>query len=310
MNADRAAAPVTGRILITGGTGFVGAAIRAALRDRPARLLVRDWRDVARLAGPNVEVVAGDITRPDTLAAACDGCEAVIHLVAIIAEQKGATFDEVIRQGTVNVADAARAAGARRLLHMSALGTRNDPRFPYFEAKWQAEQAVMGSGIPWTIFRPSIIFGPGDEFINTLARLVKAAPAIPVAGNGRNAFQPVAVDDVAAAFVHALDDPATAGHIYDIGGGKIYTYDQLLDAIARKLGVRKRKVHLPISAIRAAVALSRPLPKALRPPVTDAQLKMLAIDNCSNQSATAELAGHPPLALEDGIDYIVAGKGV
>ncbi|HEU0113131.1 MAG TPA: complex I NDUFA9 subunit family protein [Thermomicrobiales bacterium] len=310
MNAKAAVAePVTGRILLTGAAGFVGTELRAALAGRPLRLLVRDRRDVSRLAAPDVEVVAGDVTRPESLAAACAGCEAVVHLVAIIAEEKGATFDQVIRQGTVNVVDAAQAAGVRRLLHMSALGTRNDPRFPYFEAKWQAEQAVTGSGIPWTIFRPSIVFGRDDAFINTLSGLVKAAPAIPVAGNGRNKFQPVAVGDVAAAFVRALDDPATAGHIYDLGGGKVYTYDQLLDTIAGELGVRKRKAHLPIGLMRLAVALSRPLPKALRPPVTDAQLKMLAIDNCTDQSATEQLVGHPPLALEDGIDYIAAGKG-
>ncbi len=301
-------APVTGRILITGGTGFVGTALRAALGERPVRLLVRDPAAVAKLVGPNVEIVEGDVTRLDTLPAACAGCEAVVHLVAIIAETRRATFDAVIRQGTVNVVDAARTAGVRRFLHMSAMGTRNDPRYPYFDAKWQAEQAVMASGIPWTIFRPSIIFGPGDEFINTLAGLIATAPVIPVAGNGRNKFQPISVRDVAVAFVRALDDPATTGHIYELGGPQVYTYDQLLDAIARKLGARKRMIHLPISLLRPVVALARPLPKRLRPPVTDAQLKMLSIDNCSDASATESLIGRPPLDLETGIDYVANRK--
>lgn len=266
--SEAVAVPVTARIGITGGTGFVGVQVRAALGEWPMRLLVRDRAEAARLAEANVEAVVADVTRPETLRAAFAGCEAAIHLVAIIEEERGGTFDGVIRQGTVSVVDAARAAGVRRFVHMSALGTRNDPRFPYFEAKWQAEQAVIASGIPWTIFRPSIIFGRDDAFINTLAGLIEQAPIIPVAGDGATKFQPVSVREVAAAFVRALDDPATAGHVYELAGGKVYTYDQLLDAIAGKLGARKRKVHLPLPLMRAVVALARLLPKRLRPPVT------------------------------------------
>lgn len=298
------AKPVTGRIFITGGTGFVGSAIRAQLKDRTVRLLVRDREQAERLRGPNVETVVGDITRPETLKDKIDGCEAVIHLVAIIAEEGGATFDGIIRQGTVNVVQEARSAGVSRFLHMSAMGTRNDPRYGYFEAKWQAEQAVINSGIPWTIFRPSVIFGPGDEFINTLAKLVKAAPVIPVVGTGKSKFQPVSVSEVATAFVRALDDPSTEGHIYDLGGGKIYEYEDMLAVIAAKLGMKKPMVKVPVALMKPVVSLSKPLPKALRPPVTSEQLKMLSIDNCSKDSATEMLIGRPALRLEDGIDYI------
>lgn len=299
------AEPVSGRIFLTGATGFVGGNILAALGDRPVRALVRNRREAARIAAPNVELVEGDVTRPESLRGALDGCEAAIHLVAIIAEEGGATFDGVIRQGTVNVVAEAKRAGSERLLHMSALGTRNDPRYAYFEAKWQAEQAVERSGIPWTIFRPSIIFGPGDGFVSQLAKLVKTAPVIPVVGAGKSTFQPVSVREVARSFVRALDDPATAYHVYELGGGKIYTYEELLDAIARRLGIAKRKVHVPVGAMKLVVGLSSPLPKAIRPPVTSDQLKMLEIDNATDRSATAELIGAPPLRLEDGIDYIV-----
>ncbi len=298
------AKPVTGRIFITGGTGFVGSAIRSQLKDRPVRLLVRNRAAADRLAGPNVEVVVGDVTRPETLRSAMDGCEAVIHLVAIIAEEGGATFDGIIRQGTVNVVAEAKRAGIDRFIQMSAMGTRHDPQYGYFEAKWQAEQSVIGSGIPWTIFRPSVIFGPGDEFINTLAGLVKAAPVIPVVGDGKSKFQPVSVSEVASAFVRALDDPATAGHIYDLGGGKTYEYQEMLSVIAAKLGLKKPMVKVPIAFMKPVVNLSKPLPKALRPPVTSEQLKMLSVDNCSSESATDMLIGRPAMRLEDGIDYI------
>jgi uncharacterized protein YbjT (DUF2867 family) len=295
---------VTGRIFVTGGTGFVGSNIRRALGDRPVRLLVRSAARFSEPVGGNLEVVEGDVTDPASLRGAMDGCEAVVHLVAIIAEEGGQTFDGVIRQGTVNVVEEAKRAGVRRFLHMSAMGTRHDPVFGYFEAKWQAEQAVQHSGIPWTIFRPSVIFGPGDEFINTLATLVKLAPVIPVVGTGKSKFQPVSVREVAQAFLKALDDPATAGQIYELGGGKVYEYRQMLDVISRKLGKRKPMVRVPVGLMKPVVTLSKPLPKALRPPVTSEQLKMLAIDNCSDRSATARLIGRPPMRLEDGIDYI------
>jgi uncharacterized protein YbjT (DUF2867 family) len=302
-----AAAPVTGRIFLTGGTGFVGTNLRSALAGRPLKLLVRDASRDPALASGDVEVVAGDVTDPASLRGALDGCEAAINLVAIIDEEGGATFDGVIRQGTAHVVAAAKAARVRRFLQMSALGTMHDPAFPYFEAKWQAEQVVKASGLAWTIFRPSIVFGPGDKFINVLADLVRKAPIIPVVGPGENRFQPVAVEEVATCFVAALDDPTTVGQTFELGGPDVLTYEQLLDLIATKLGKRKRKVHVPVGLMRPVVKLAKPLPKSLRPPVTAEQLKMLAVDNSTEQSATARLIGRAPRRLADGIDYIVDG---
>ena len=297
--------PATGRIFLTGGTGYVGGNIRAALAGRPLRLLVRDKNRSAALAGDDVELVEGDVTDTASLRGAMDGCATAINLVAIIAEEGGATFDGVIRRGTENVVAEAQRAGVSHFIQMSALGAMNVPRYGYLDAKWRAEEAVKAAGIPWTIFRPSVIFGPGDEFINTLAGLIRAAPVIPVVGDGQSKFQPVAVGEVAESFVRALDDPAAIGQTYELGGGKIYPYEGLLDAIAAKLGKRKPKVHVPVGLMMPIVKLSKPLPKKLRPPVTEEQLKMLALDNCTDHSATAGLIGRPPLALEDGIDYIL-----
>lgn len=301
------AAPVTGRVLITGGTGFVGGNIRQALAGRPLRLLVRNLRAAGNLVSQDIELAQGDVTKADTLRGAMDGCEAVIHLVAIIEESGGATFDDVIRGGTENAVAEAKRAGVRRFAHMSAMGAQDNEAFPYMQAKWRAEQAVKAAGIPWTIFRPSVMFGPGDGFINVLAQLVKnpLIPIIPVVGEGTSKFQPVSVKDVAAAFRKALDEPKTAGQIYELGGPEIFTYEQLLDVIAGKLEKgRKPKVHLPLGIMRAVVKLSSPLPRALRPPVTKEQLRMLALDNASGSSATPKLIGGPPRSLRDNIDYI------
>lgn len=291
-----------GRILLTGGTGFVGTNIRKALENRELRLLVRDSSSVQ--SSSLVEVVQGDVLKPESLAAAVSGCETVVHLVAIIEETGNMTFDRVIREGTENIVRATQAAGVKRFINMSALGSRPDPAFPYMNAKWAAEEGVRASGLDWTIFRPSVIFGPGDGFINVLANLIRKAPVIPVIGSGASKFQPVAVAEVAESYRKAIDDPATIGQIFELGGGETYTYEQMLDLIADQLGKRKLKVHMPVPLMKAVVAMSAPLPKALRPPVTWEQLNMLALDNCTDQSRTGELLGRPAISLRDGIGYI------
>jgi len=292
------------RMLITGGTGFVGSEIREALAGRPLRLLVRRRDEWQHLESGQVEVVEGDVTDPGSLRNAIDGCSTVVHLVAIIEESGGQTFDRVIRQGTENVVNEARAAGVRRFIQMSALGAVDDPRFPYQQAKWRAEAAVRASGLDWTIFRPLVVYGPGDGFLSTLAGVVKSFPVTPVVGDGRTRFQPVHVRDVADSFRRAVEDPATIGETYELGGPDVLTYEQLIDLIAKELGVSKPKIHLPVGLMKLVVTASKPLPRRLRPPVTGEQLKMLAIDNSSRQSATEELIGRPPRALADEIGYL------
>ncbi len=296
--------PNDNRVFITGGTGFVGTAIQRALRDHPLRLLVRQGDSGPR--NPNAAYVAGDVTDAASLAGTMDGCSTVIHLVAIIEEHGESTFDRVIRLGTENVVAEAKRAGIGHFILMSALGVRNDPAYPYFLAKHRAEEAVQQSGLPWTIFRPSIIFGPGDGFINQLADLVRSAPIVPVAGNGESLFQPVNVDEVARSFAWAVEHRESIGQIYELGGPDILTYDEILVIIQKQLGTSKRTVHLPISLVRAVVTLSSPLPRTLRPPVTEDQLRMLDIDNCTGHSATPDLAGHPQLRLQNGIGYLTS----
>ena len=305
MELDERDGAIMARTLITGGTGFGGTEIRRALADRELRMLVRDPSSV-RDAG-SAEVVQGDVLDPASLVPAMKGIDSVVHLVAVIEESGDQTFDRVIRQGTENILTAASGAGVKRFIHMSALGAQPNPAYPYLNAKWASEDAVRQSGLDWTIFRPSVIFGPRDGFVNVLGNLIRRAPIVPVVGAGESKFQPVAVGEVAEAFRAVLDDPAAGGQVYELGGGEIYSYEGLLDVIAAQLGKHKRKVHLPVGLMRAVVTITSPLPKALRPPVTKEQLKMLAIDNCTDKSATADLIGRQPIALKDGLDYL--GRG-
>ncbi len=292
------------RLFITGASGFVGRNIIDQLGDQSVVALARS-ADSELGRRPNTSIVTGDVTDGASLRGAMDGCDTVIHLVAIIEESGGVTFDQVIRQGTESVLAEAQRAGVKRFIHMSAMGAQDNPKFAYMQAKWRAEQSVKESGIPYTIFRPSVIFGPGDGFINALAGVVKSFPIIPVVGDGTSRFQPVHVTEVARSFARAVSDPLhTEGSTYELGGGQVYTYEEMLDVIAKELGKSKPKVHVPVSLMKPVLAMSKPLPRALRPPVTQEQLKMLALDNTTDNSATEQLIGAPPMRLEDGIGYI------
>lgn len=290
-------------VFITGGTGFVGGNVVKALGDRPVRRLVRSR--TANPPSPNTSDTMGDVTDPSSFHGAMDGYPVLIHLVAVIEESGEQTFDRVIRGGTEHVVDEAKRSGVKHIVHMSALGAQDNPQYPYHQAKYRSEQIVKESGIDYTIFRPSIIFGSGDGFISLLAQLVKLAPLTPVIGDGSARFQPVAIQDVADSFLRAVSDPETTrNQIYELGGARPYTYVEMLDVIRREQGVRRPKVHLPLGLMKSVVRLSSPLPRMLRPPVTMDQLKMLSIDNSTEDSATAKLIGRTPVALEDGIGYI------
>jgi NADH dehydrogenase len=181
-----------------------------------------------------------------------DGCDAVIHLVGIIMERpgKGITFERIHYQGTVNVVDAARRAGVKRYLHMSALGTRADAVSNYHKTKFAAEHYVRGSGLQWTIFRPSMIHGPRGEFMQMEAKWARmqAPPFLfmPYFGagalgtGGAGMLQPVFVGDVARAFVDALTNPKTIGEVYLLGGPDRVTWPQLHKTVSRHVVGRER----------------------------------------------------------------------
>jgi NADH dehydrogenase len=298
-------------ILVTGGTGYVGSHLLAHLRHRgePVRVLVREPRKYQHLVTGNVGVFKGDVTDPASLREAMEGVDTVIHLVAVIRERAGGvTFERINYGGTVNVVEAAKQAGVKRIVHQSALGARPDPSFPYFDTKYRAEQYLQRSGLAFSILQPSVIFGEGDEFVNKLADLVRKplfvlpAPIVPVIGDGSTLFSPVWVGDWAAAVVAILDDPALDGRIYQIGGPRKIRYEQMLDEIMEVVGIHRIKLHVPIALMRLPVLLmDRLLPN---PPVAVEQLKMLRLDNSTGDNATEQLTGHPLRDFRDGIDFI------
>jgi uncharacterized protein YbjT (DUF2867 family) len=247
-----------GRIFVTGGSGFVGSAVIAELSSRGYQVnaLVRQ-RNLTTTGG-QVQAIRGDLFAPGALEEGIRGCVAVIHLVGIIFEHRvqGITFERIHFEGTRNVVEAAQRAGVKRYVHMSALGTRPDAVSTYHRTKFLAEEHVRHSGLDWTIFRPSVIHGPGGEFMRMEANWARRRSApflfMPYFGGKRaGRLQPVYVKDVARAFVDALEKPKTVGEIYPLAGSQVVTWPEMHRTVAGAVVGKSRMV----ASMPAAVAM-------------------------------------------------------
>lgn len=308
-------------VFLTGATGFVGHEVLKALlaHNHSVRCLIREEaldklpiledqisvvdsskdqlaegeEPAQRDPSVRVEVVYGDIQDLDSIDGDMNGCDAVIHLVGIIDEDRrtGKTFENVHVRGTRNVVEEAKAAGIERFIHMSANGARGDrDASRYHSTKWQAEEIVREAGFPHTvIFRPSIIFGDPDgrvEFATRLAQtLIRSFPVVPVLGNGRYQLQPIHISDVANAFAQSVTLSFEEGipNEYEVGGLEAITFDEALDRIARGMDRKPPgKVHLPLWF---AKVLINTVGAAGLLPISPAQFRMLIEGNTTDNSA-------------------------
>jgi uncharacterized protein YbjT (DUF2867 family) len=287
-------------ILVTGGTGFIGPKVVHALRaeERDVRCLVRKANKARTLKTWGCELVEGDVTDADSLRAAVDGCDAVVHLVSIIAGSR-ADFRGVMTEGTQSLVTAAAAAGVRRFVLMSALGVSEQTRtlVPYYESKWEMEQAVQASGLEHVIFRPSFVFGRDGGALPLFVKQVRWSPVTPVIGSGKQRLQPIWVEDVAAFFAAAIDLPAAANRTYELGGPDRVTWNELYQRIARTLGKRRTRMHVPVSVARVGATVVERLPKA---PLTRDQLTMLeAGDNVCDDAPARAAFGIEAIGLDE-----------
>lgn len=267
------------KVLLTGGTGFIGTRLRDELRSEghDVRLLVRRESE-HKVPSPNsFDIVYGDIFNTNACLRACDGRDAVINLVGIIREypHKGITYDEYHRIATKNIVDAARRQGAGRFLQMSALGAREDAEASYQRSKYAGEEIVKDSPMRWTIFRPSIVFGPGNEELRRLFELVYK-PVVPLINGGGTLLQPVAVEDVTACMTMALAMAETQGKTFELGGPDRISLKETLLGVAKVLGRKLKTVNVPLWSVRPVVRLMQ---RFAAFPVTADQLRMLLEDN-------------------------------
>jgi len=263
------------RVLVTGATGFVGPKVVHALRTlgHDVRALVRRPQRAGTLEAWGCELAEGDVTDAASLERAARGCDAAVHLVAII-RGAPADYERVMVQGTRDLVAAAVAAGVRRFVLMSALGTneRNKELVPYFRAKWETEQLVRGAALEHVVFRPSFVFGRDGGVLPMFVRQVRYAPLTPVVGRGDGRLQPIWVEDLASFVAQSVDRPAAANRVFELGGPDAVTWNELYERLQRVLGVRRGTIHLPVPLVRAAATLAERLPRS---PLTRDQLTML-----------------------------------
>jgi NADH dehydrogenase len=279
--------------VVFGGSGFVG-------RHTVAALAKRGWRVQAAVRRPHlaghlqplgaagqIYAVQANLRYPDSVARAVEDAEAVVNAVGVLAPAGSQTFDAVHVKGARAVAKAAREVGAKSLVHVSALGA--DPRSPahYARSKAEGEAAVHEEFPNAVILRPSIVFGPEDEFFNRFAGLTLRSPFLPLIGGGRPKFQPVYVGDLAAAILTACEGNAKPGTTYEIGGPEIYTFRQLLDKTQEWAGRKRLYFPMPFWYAKLVAAFTWPLPNSLRPITVD-QVRMLEADNIVSDAATRE----------------------
>ena len=293
-------------VLVVGGTGFVGGHVVHALRaaDVPVRLIARRPEKQERFQAWGCEVVPGDMTDADSLSRAAESAEAVVHLVALPPFAKPESIRRVMEQGTRDLVAAAKDAGVKRFVLMSALGTseRSKDLAPYYHAKWEEEHEVTGSGIDHTIFRPSFIFGPDGGMLPGLISLTRYSPVTPSVGTKK--LQPIWVEDVAAYVTKALSSPGAANKTFEVAGPDVITFGELNERIRRALDKKRLAFQVPTGLLKAGAAVG-----SLLPPLRGARegVAMLEFeDNVTDIGPAVEALGVQPIGLDEMLRHATA----
>lgn len=269
-------------VTIYGGSGFVGRHVVQALARTGCRMRIAVRRpDLAGHLQPlgsvgQIQPVQANLRYPDSIDRAADGADALINLVGILFERGKQKFDEVQAVGAGAVARAAKVHGARALIHLSAIGADANSPSAYARSKAEGEQAVINACPAAVILRPSVIFGPEDDFFNRFASLARFAPVLPLIGGGRTKFQPVYVGDVAKAVAVSLAGRAKPGATYELGGPEILTLRQIFEKVLHHTQRRRLLLPLPFELATLQAYFLQLLPN---PPLTVDQVRLLKNDN-------------------------------
>jgi uncharacterized protein YbjT (DUF2867 family) len=292
-------------VAVFGGTGFLGRHVVRALAKRGYRVRVAVRRP--ELAGHlqpmgrvgQIHAVQANLRYPDSVTAAVRDADVVINLVGILFERGGQRFDTVMTAGAQTVARAAQAVSAP-LVHISAIGADENSSSRYAQAKAAGERQVLAADRAAIIVRPSIIFGPEDDFFNRFAALARIAPALPLVGGGRTRMQPVFAGDVAEAIARAVDGDLRPGLVYELGGPAARTFKQLMQFVLATIQRRRLLVPVPFALMKLQAMILQFLPK---PPITPDQVELLKLDNVVSDEAkrdgrTLEAIGITPESIE------------
>jgi uncharacterized protein YbjT (DUF2867 family) len=300
-------------LAVAGGTGFVGGAIARELASRGHRVVVLTHRRGLPAGGADTgdfEYRQADVTRPESLAAALAGVDALVISLAfrnspIEAPRRGQTFERVDAEGTVALVAAAKAAGVGHLVYISGAGAAPDAARHWFRAKWRAEEAVRGSGIGYSIFRPSWIYGPGDRSLNRFLGFSRWLPFIPQIGNGQQRLAPVFVGDMGALVADALETSAAHNVTLEVGGPETMTMDQIIRAALRVLGRRRPILHTPVVLMKL---LTAPLTLLPSPPMTPSAIDFIIQSAQVDTGPLHERLPHTLMSLSDALATYLAAK--
>jgi NADH dehydrogenase len=265
-------------VAVAGGSGFVGGAIARELASRGRSVIVLSHRKPPDQPGSPFEYRSADVTKPESLESALAGVDTLVISLAfrnspVEAPRRGQTFEEVDAGGTKALVAAAVKSGVHRLVYMSGAGAAPDAPRQWFRAKWRAEESVRQSGIVFTIFRPSWIYGPGDRSLNRFLGFAKWLPFIPQIGNGRQLLVPILVSDVGALVADALETPAAENVTFEVGGPEALTMDQIVRAALKASGRRRPILHTPVVLMKLATS---PLTLLPTPPMTPDAIEFVA----------------------------------
>jgi NADH dehydrogenase len=277
------------KVLVTGGSGFIGSHVRDELLRRPEMAdgrVLRMTRDPKgkRDDDPRATFVAGDVRDAASLERAVEGVDAVVHCVQfpnhpVQNPSKGYTYMEIDAKGTERVVAASVKGGVRRIVYVSGAGTSPERAEPWFRAKVIAENAVRESGIDFVILRPTWIYGPDDRTLNRFVTFIKYLPVVPVVGDGTNRVQIVSIFDVAKVVADAVFNAEATGGTFDLGGPENLTMDEILARLQKVLGTHRILVHQPAAFMKLATIPLQLLPAPpLSPEAVDFILQEIPVD--------------------------------
>lgn len=294
-------------VLVTGASGLVGIHTCRELSKNgwQVRALIRDPARAAMALGQlPVEFRVGDVRDATALRSSLGGCGAVVHLAAIAIEKKGETYRDTNTAATERLISAARAENVQRIVFMSQNGADSRSPYPFLHSKGLAQDSIRTSRLRWTVLRPSVIFGPEDQFVNVLGRLIKLTPKVfPLPGGGSARFQPIAVGDVARVVRLSLEKKETVHQSYDLGGAVPLTLRQMTERILLAMGTARKLVPVPVRVLRPIVALAQKL--LPNPPVTTGLLEILSLDNTIANNALTEVFKVVPIPFAaDELQYL------
>jgi uncharacterized protein YbjT (DUF2867 family) len=289
-------------LLITGATGYIGRhlVVRLVEQGERPRCLVRNPDKAGKiLPTGRVDLVQGDTTQSATLREAVRDIDTIVHTAFLTADRKqtgGNSYEATNVGGTTNLVQAAQAAGVKRIIEISGLGTKPDKPGSYMQGRYLAEKVLMESGLSWTIIRPSVLFGKDAPFIKGLVDLIRSAPVLPLIGGGKTLFQPIYVEDVVSVIISVLKDPErTAEKIYTIGGPDRYSFAEILNKLVDTIGVTRSKVYAPVPLVGLGAAVMEVV--LSKPPLTRAAMSLFSFDNVTDLDSVKRDFGFEPLSF-------------